>query len=161
MDVPTIAAAGALDEPLAVLGGLLILGALLAGVARRSFLSLPAVFVLAGFLLGEGGVGVLDFNPSSGFVEALAVVALIVILFRDGLEVEEEMLQTAWHLPLRKLVLAMPLTCVLVALAAHALTDLSWTEHRSCSGRCSRPPTRCSRRRWSPTRACRGSCATR
>jgi NhaP-type Na+/H+ or K+/H+ antiporter len=51
-----------------------------------------------------------------------------VILFRDGLEVEEEMLQEAWHLPLRKLVLAMPLTCVLVALAAHALTDLGWTE---------------------------------
>jgi NhaP-type Na+/H+ or K+/H+ antiporter len=126
--VPTIAAAGALDEPLAVLGGLLVLGALLAGVARRSFVSLPALFVLAGFLLGEGGVGVLDFDPRSGFVEALAVVALIVILFRDGLEVEEEMLQTAWHLPLRKLVLAMPLTCVLVALAAHTLTDLSWTE---------------------------------
>jgi NhaP-type Na+/H+ or K+/H+ antiporter len=61
-------------------------------------------------------------------VQGLAVVALIVILFRDGLEVEEEMLQEAWHLPLRKLALAMPLTCVLVALATHALTDLGWTE---------------------------------
>jgi NhaP-type Na+/H+ or K+/H+ antiporter len=38
------------------------------------------------------------------------------------------MLQTAWHLPLRKLVLAMPITAALVALAAHVLTDLSWTE---------------------------------
>src|SRR3954466_5404688 len=122
------AVGGALDEPLAVLGGVLMLGALLAGVARRSFLSLAAVFVIAGFLLGQGGFGVLDLDPRSGFVEALAVVALIVILFRDGLEVESEMLQTAWHLPLRKLVLAMPLTCVLVALAAHALHDLSWTE---------------------------------
>jgi NhaP-type Na+/H+ or K+/H+ antiporter len=52
----------------------------------------------------------------------------VLILFRDGLEVEAEMLQTAWRLPLRKLVLAMPITCVLVALAAHALTDLGWTE---------------------------------
>ena len=58
----------------------------------------------------------------------LAIVALIVILFRDGLEVEAEMLQKAWHLPLRKLVLAMPLTAAIVALAAHALTDLGWTE---------------------------------
>ena len=56
------------------------------------------------------------------------MVALIVILFRDGLEVEEEMLQEAWHLPLRKLALAMPLTCVFVALVTHALTDLGWTE---------------------------------
>jgi NhaP-type Na+/H+ or K+/H+ antiporter len=57
-----------------------------------------------------------------------AVIALIVILFRDGLEVEAEMLQTAWHLPLRKLVLAMPLTAGLVACAAALLTDLDWTE---------------------------------
>ena len=47
----------------------------------------------------------LDFDPRSGFVRDLAIVALIVILFRDGLEVEAEMLQKAWHLPLRKLVL--------------------------------------------------------
>jgi len=61
-------------------------------------------------------------------VQGLAVVAMILLLFRDGLEVEEEMLQEAWHLPLRKLVLAMPLTCFLVALVTHALTDLGWTE---------------------------------
>ena len=39
----------------AVFGGLLIVGALLSGLARRSMLSLAAVFVLAGFLLGPGG----------------------------------------------------------------------------------------------------------
>jgi NhaP-type Na+/H+ or K+/H+ antiporter len=37
------------------------------------------------------------------------------------------MLQTAWHAPLRKLVVAMPLTALIVAVAAHALTDLGWT----------------------------------
>jgi NhaP-type Na+/H+ or K+/H+ antiporter len=87
---------------------------------------IPAV--LAGFALGNGGLEILDFDARSGFVAALAIVALILILFRDGLEVEKEMLQTAWHLPLRKLVLAMPITAGLVALAAHLLTDLSWTE---------------------------------
>jgi sodium/hydrogen antiporter len=61
-------------------------------------------------------------------VQDLAFVALIVILFRDGLEVEAEMLQTAWRLPLRKLVLAMPITCVLIAVACHALVGLSWAE---------------------------------
>jgi len=61
-------------------------------------------------------------------VQGLAVVALIVILFRDGLTVEEEALRREWHLPLRNLALAMPLTAVLVALVTHALTDLDWTE---------------------------------
>lgn len=116
------------DESLAVLGALLIGGALISGVARRSFLSLTALFVIAGFVLGEGGLEVLRFDPESGFVASLAVVALILILFRDGLEVEGEMLQDAWHLPLRKLVLAMPLTAALVAVAANLLTDLDWTE---------------------------------
>ena len=81
-----------------------------------------------GFLLGDGGLGVLDLEPTSGFVQGLAVIALILILFRDGLEVEEEMLQEAWHLPLRSLALGMPITAGLIALATHTLTDLGWTE---------------------------------
>src|SRR3954467_15199733 len=111
-----------------VLGSLLVLGALLAGVANRSFLSLTAVFVVAGFVLGHGGLDVLDFDARSGFVRDLAVVALIVILFRDGLEVEAEMLQGAWPLPLRKLALAMPITAIAVALVTHALVGLDWTQ---------------------------------
>ncbi|MGH2837969.1 MAG: cation:proton antiporter [Thermoleophilaceae bacterium] len=118
----------AFEVAVAVLGGLLVVGALLSGVAKRSFLSLTALFVVAGFVLGEGGLEVLEFEAESGFVQALAVVALILILFRDGLEVEAELLQADWHLPLRKLVFAMPITAALVAVAAHAFTDLDWTE---------------------------------
>src|SRR4051794_4416471 len=113
---------------LTVFGALLVFGALVSGIARRSMLSLTAVFVLAGFVLGRGGFDVLRFEPTSGFVSVLAVVALVVILFRDGLEVEGELLRTEWHLPLRKLVLAMPITAAIVAVAAAAFTDLSWTE---------------------------------
>ena len=116
------------DESLAVLGLLLIAGALVSGLARRSFLSLTALFVIVGFALGEGGLEVLRFDPGSGFVASLATVALVLILFRDGLEVEAEMLQKAWHLPARKLVLAMPITAALVAVAANLLTELDWTQ---------------------------------
>jgi sodium/hydrogen antiporter len=117
-----------LETPLFVFGLLLAAGALVAGVARRSLLSLTAAFVVAGFILGRGGLEVLELNPTSDFVQGLAVIALILILFRDGLEVDQEMLQTTWHLPFRKLVLAMPLTAGLVAVITHALTDLGWTE---------------------------------
>jgi sodium/hydrogen antiporter len=116
------------DVAALVFGALLVLGALASGLAHRSFLSMIAVFVVAGFLLGEGGLEVLEFDPESGFVVQLATVALIVLLFRDGIEVEAEMLQREWRLPARKLVLAMPITAVLVALVTHAVTDLSWTE---------------------------------
>src|SRR3989440_2096762 len=126
--MPGPLAVTAFDRAVVVLGAMLVIGALVAGLARRSFVSLAAIFVAIGFVLGRGGTEVLPFDARSGFVGPLALVALIVILFRDGLEVEAEMLQTAWHLPLRKLVLAMPITAGIVACATKLLTDLSWTE---------------------------------
>jgi NhaP-type Na+/H+ or K+/H+ antiporter len=111
-----------------VLGLLLVAGALLAALSRRSVLALTAVFVIAGFVLGDGVTGALHFSAGSGFVSELATVALIVILFRDGLEVEGELLQSHWRVPFRKLALAMPLTAAIVALATRWLTGLSWTE---------------------------------
>jgi NhaP-type Na+/H+ or K+/H+ antiporter len=117
-----------LETVLLVFGGLLMVGALVAGLVRRSFLSLAAFFVVTGFVLGEGGFEVLDFGARSGFVHDLAIVALVVILFRDGLEVEAEMLQREWHLPFRKLVLGMPITGAVVAGAAHWIVGLGWLE---------------------------------
>jgi NhaP-type Na+/H+ or K+/H+ antiporter len=130
LQIPLVAAVATtrFESSVLALGGLLIVGALTSGLARRSFVSLTAMFVLAGFLLGDGGLKVLHFDADSTFVSDLATVALIVILFRDGLEVDGEMLQSHWHLPFRKLVLAMPLTAVIVALAGHQLVGLSWTE---------------------------------
>ncbi|MEA2349438.1 MAG: sodium/hydrogen antiporter [Thermoleophilaceae bacterium] len=121
-------ATSSFDTVALVFGALLVTGAVLAGIAHRSFLSLTAVFVVAGFALGTGGLDVLDFDPRSGFVNTLATVALIVILFRDGLEVEAELLQREWRLPARALAIAMPLTAGLVAVLAKLLTDLSWSE---------------------------------
>jgi len=111
-----------------IFGALLIAGALLSGLARRSVLSLAAVFVVAGFVLGHGGLGVLEIAPRSSFVSDLANVALIVILFRDGLEVDAGFLRHDWHVPLRKLLVAMPVTAVIVALVAHLAVGLGWTE---------------------------------
>jgi NhaP-type Na+/H+ or K+/H+ antiporter len=128
MPIAPPAAGASFDVPLLVFGAVLMGGALLSGLAHRSFLSLTALFVLTGFLLGEGGVGVLHIDPGSGFVAVLATVALVVILFRDGLEVEAEMLQREWRLPFRKLVVAMPITAGIVAVAAHVLVGLDWTE---------------------------------
>ncbi|HWX88045.1 MAG TPA: hypothetical protein VNX67_07715, partial [Solirubrobacteraceae bacterium] len=60
----------------AFLGVLLIVGALASGLAQRSFLSLAALFVVAGFIVGDGGFEWVSFRAQSGFVEDLAFVAL-------------------------------------------------------------------------------------
>lgn len=118
----------AFDETALVLGLLLMGGALLTGLRRRSFLAGAPVFVLAGVALGEGGAEVLTFGSDSGFVAAVATVALIVLLFRDGLEVEAELLQRHWHLPARKLLIGMPVTAGVVTLAGRFLVGLDWDE---------------------------------
>ncbi|HWF73791.1 MAG TPA: cation:proton antiporter [Solirubrobacteraceae bacterium] len=111
-----------------VFGGLLILGALLSGLAHRGTLSLAAVFVLAGFLLGDGGTGLIHLRPDSGFLADLTTVALIVLLFRDGIEVDAELIQREWRAPLRKLLIGMPITAAIVALATHTIVGLSWAQ---------------------------------
>ncbi len=129
MQIPLLSVSSSpFQSSVLALGALLVLGALISGWARRSFVSLAAVFVLAGFVLGDGVTGALHFDARGSFVTELATAALIVILFRDGLEVEAEMLQSHWRLPLRKLVLAMPLTAGIVAVATRLLTGLSWTQ---------------------------------
>ncbi len=110
----------------AALGGLLVLGALVSVLAHRSFLSLAAIYVLAGFVLGE--IGVLSFQGDTGFIDDLATVALVVILFRDGLEVEGELVRGHWQVPLRHLAVGMPVTAIVVTLLTRVLVGLGWTE---------------------------------
>src|SRR5207248_2598245 len=57
-----------LDVTLLLFGALLVVGALVSRLARRSLVSMTALFVLAGFVLGQGGVGVLHFHARSSFV---------------------------------------------------------------------------------------------
>ena len=73
---PVAAGVDFLEAPLAVFGVLLMAGALVSGIARRTFLSLTAAFVVAGFALGEGGLEVVELDPSSEFVQGLTVVVL-------------------------------------------------------------------------------------
>jgi NhaP-type Na+/H+ or K+/H+ antiporter len=61
-------------------------------------------------------------------VSGLATAGLILILFRDGLEVESELLTRHWHLPLRHLAVGMPITALLVALLARVFVGLGWSE---------------------------------
>lgn len=117
-----------LARTILVLGLLLMAGALLAGLARRGFLSMVAVYVLCGLALGRSGAGWLDFTPTSQFVSDLTVIALVVILFRDGLEADAQLLRSSWHLPARKLILTMPITAIIVALAGHWAVGLDWAE---------------------------------
>jgi NhaP-type Na+/H+ or K+/H+ antiporter len=108
-------------------GGLLAIAAALSGVMRGTVLSISILSVTAGLVLAEAGTINVDATDSS--VIHLFLLALIVTLLSDGLFVERELLVVHWGPVVRALLIAMPLTLGLLAVAAKLLfSELSWAE---------------------------------
>jgi NhaP-type Na+/H+ or K+/H+ antiporter len=114
-------------EALLVLGLLLGLVAALSGWLQSTVLSTSVLSLATG--VGLALAGVLDPSPGSEAVVIAVELALVLTLFADGLAVEGELLVRHWTPAARALVLAMPITLVLIALAGKLLfPDLSWAE---------------------------------
>ena len=114
-------------EALLIVGALLALTAALSGLMRGTVLSASVLSVALGVVLAELDVISVDVGDE-GVIE-LVELALILTLVSDGLVVERELLGRHWGPPARALVLAMPITMVLLALFAKLLfSELTWAE---------------------------------
>jgi sodium/hydrogen antiporter len=114
-------------EALLFSGGLLAVAAALSGLMRGTVLSISILSVAAGLILAEADA--IHIQADDTAVVNLFLLALIVTLLSDGLFVERELLVLHWGPVVRALAIAMPLTLVLLALAAKVLfTELSWSE---------------------------------
>ena len=112
---------------LLIIGSLLAVAAALSGVMRGTILSISVLSVTAGIVLAATDVIAIDFDDA-GVVE-LIELALVLTLIADGLVVDRELLARHWGPPARALVIAMPITLVLLALGAKLLFgELSWAE---------------------------------
>ncbi|MCO8277650.1 cation:proton antiporter [Actinoplanes sp. TRM 88003] len=106
----------------------LLAAVLISALAKRTILSTAVLFLLAGFVLGEGVTGVLDVHADAPIVGTLAELALFAVLFTDGMRVGWADLRSAWRLPGRALGWGLPLTLVATAAAAHWIVGLGWAE---------------------------------
>jgi sodium/hydrogen antiporter len=110
-----------------IFGGLLALVAALSGLMRGTVLSASVLSVALGMVLAAAGV--VDVDATDQSIVELIELALILTLFSDGMFVERELLRRHWSPVARALVIAMPITMVLLAVAAKALFPvLSWAE---------------------------------
>ncbi|MGI5170477.1 cation:proton antiporter [Spirillospora sp. CA-253888] len=107
---------------------LLLLAVLLSSLANRTILSTAALFLVGGFLLGDGVTGVVSLKPGDPLVGGLAELALFAVLFTDGMHVGWKDLRSAWRLPGRALGWGLPLTLAITALLAHYVIGLGWIE---------------------------------
>ncbi|GAA3645628.1 sodium/proton antiporter (CPA1 family) [Lentzea atacamensis] len=108
-------------------GVVLLISVSLSGLAARTILSTALMFLVAGALIGQGGLGLVDIPSNSSFVTVLADLALFTVLFTDGQRAGLPDLKQGWRLSGRALGLAMPLTMVGIAVPTHFLTGLDWT----------------------------------
>lgn len=106
----------------------LLIAVLLSGLAGRSVLSLAVIFLLAGFVSGQGVLGWIRVEPQAPVVGQLAELALFAILFSDGMRLNVRELSARWRLPGRALIVGLPLTLLGTALLAHLVAGLSWAE---------------------------------
>lgn len=107
-------------------GVVLLLAVSLSGLSARTVLSSALMFLLAGALIGDGGLGLVSIQPTDPIVSTLADLALFTVLFTDGQRASVPALRENWRLSGRALGLAMPLTMLGIAVPAHFLVGLDW-----------------------------------
>ena len=113
---------------LLIYGATLLLAVLVSEWSRRTVLSSAVLFLAIGFAVGPAGLSFVGVSPGEPLVSGLTDLALVSILFSDGMKLDFVELRERWHLPVRALLLAMPATALVTALGSVLLFHLSWAE---------------------------------
>jgi NhaP-type Na+/H+ or K+/H+ antiporter len=106
----------------------LLVAVLVSRLAQRTVLSTALLFLAAGFVVGDGALGVVPLAPDDHVVSRLVELALFTVLFTDGMRAGLSDLRSAWRLPGRALLLGLPLTLVAVAVCARYAVGLPWLQ---------------------------------
>ena len=104
------------SEAVLLFGGLLAVVAALSGLMRGTVLSASVLSVALGIVLAA--IDVVNVDATTESIVELVELALILTLFSDGMFVEQELLRRHWSPVARSLMIAMPITLALLALAA-------------------------------------------
>jgi len=98
---------------LAIVSLLVFVYGTLAVKLGRWSVTMPMIFVAAGFVLGPGGVNLLRISPAAEGMKTLTEVTLAVLLFSDASTLDLRQLRDDPGLPTRLLGIGMPLTIIL------------------------------------------------
>lgn len=100
--------------------GIVVLG-LVSRRIERIYLTPPLVFVAFGFLLGADVLGIAGFEIQAPFIHRLAEWTLVLVLFTDASRIDLRSLLREHDLPLRLLLVGLPLTILAGAALGHWL----------------------------------------
>ena len=109
------------SHEIAILAAVVLLYGLASKRLNAGFVTLPLAFAGAGFLLGDGGLGVLVMHPGNGSVHLLAELTLVLLLFSDATRLDIRTLAAERGIALRMLLLGLPFAVLIGAGLAAAL----------------------------------------
>ncbi len=94
---------------------------MVSGRLEGTVLSAPLLFVAFGFLAGSGGFGFADIDIEHSAIHVIAELTLILVLFTDAARIDLKQVRQDHNLPMRMLLLGLPLTMAAGTLVAAAL----------------------------------------
>ncbi|WP_219592055.1 cation:proton antiporter [Aeromonas salmonicida] len=97
-------------QNLAVLAAFLLIYSLIAGRFESRLINGPLLFLLMGWLLGPGGLGLMSLSVDSEGIKLLAELTLVIVLFNDAANTNWQVLAANRALPIRLLLIGLPLT---------------------------------------------------
>ena len=114
---------------LALVCGALLAFSLISGRLEGTVLTPPMIFILFGFLIGESVLDIARVDPGHGAIHLIAELTLILVLFSDAARIKLTQLRRDHDLPVRMLLIGLPLTMALGAWTALLLfPDLGFWE---------------------------------
>jgi len=102
----------------AAIAGFLLVYTAVSGRVERSWLSGPLTFTVGGLILGSSGLGLLDVGLATRSVRVLAEGTLAMVLFTDAANADFSVVRGHVGLPVRLLLIGLPLTIGLGFLGA-------------------------------------------
>ncbi len=94
--------------------GLLAFG-IVSGRLEGTVITAPMVFIAFGLAIGPGGFGIADLDPGHGSIHLIAEFTLILVLFTDAARIDLDRVKRDHNLPVRMLVIGLPLIILLGA----------------------------------------------
>ena len=101
-----------------IIAGLFLAFGLISRRIQGSMLTGPMLFAGLGLVLGPAVLGLVNIEITSSVLHTLAEITLVLVLFSDAAGIDLRQLRRDHNLPLRMLLIGMPLTIVFGALVA-------------------------------------------
>ena len=92
---------------LAVVTGGLLLYSLVSGRLHGTMVTAPMVFVVAGFVVGAGGLGIASIDVGHAGIHVVAELTLILVLFTDAARIDLGQVRRDHNLPVRMLMIGL------------------------------------------------------